>query len=692
MPDPNELQLELGLDNEKAIAEAQELYDYVEKMTKDFVTMFGEVSTKMESYADGFSRMRAKAESNQERTRKEVGKTNKEVEKQGFEQKKTGKLGEIAGKAMKLAWTDAKAGVVTAVTAVKGLAGLGAIAGGVGAAGGLVALFFGSWLTIDKITVAVNKTLIASEGLRGELTLMSEGMSGKYSKTYKEYELRIHALEKQYKLSTGEASKLVGAYTMVGHAVTDLSKDTVVLAGGFDYLIGQPTGKWLTDRANEAATFGEKMEDAAQAATELYIQFGAFTAQGRKSAITVTDMQASMETASKTMAGWRSDFRSMNEFQEAFIKGSETAGMSSKGAAESFGSFVSEIGNLDMQQLLVLQDTFNAVASPALVKKMKSLGEQWGEGPMGEAFAMKRFMKTSVEKGETGDLSEFIFSMTKSAVEYSKRVGGGDYTSVLALQQVGFSEDNAVKMIQGFDDMERAYTSNQPIANELLAQTKADVVNAQKRAREASMTLASKIQAGISLWWREVAPHLFSTFVNGFGMVVDGLMLVASYLPFGPKGERETAKKRLAERGSRIEEAGEGMKKATAKMLQDTGQMVGKSLADSLKAKPLPEWEYVKKARESELAEEARKAGEAKRTREAGMQGGGGASEIVQAQIAMAVAYGGTPVQAENTAEGIVISIPQPPQKVIITNATFKQGMEEVNNENATTSQESFGR
>lgn len=603
MPDPNELQLELGLDNEKAIAEAQELYDYVEKMTKDFVTMFGEVSTKMETYADGFSRMRAKAESNMERTRKEVTKTNKEVEKTGDKHQKTGKLGEVAGKAMKLAWKDASSGVATAFTAIKGIAGLGAIAGGVGAAGGLVALFFGSWMTIDKITVAVNKTLIASEGLRGELTLMSKGMESQYSKTYKEYELRVHALESAYKLSTAEASKLVGSYTMVGHAVTDLSEDTVVLGGGFDYLIGQPTGKWLTDRANEAATFGEKMEDAADAATELYIQFGAFTAQGRKSAITVTDMQASMETASKTMAGWRSDFRSMNEFQEAFIAGSETAGMSSRGAAESFGSFVSEIGNLDMQQLLVLQDTFNAVASPALVKKMQALGKTWGEGPMGEAFAMKRFMKTSVEKGETGDLSEFIFSMTKSAVEYSKRVGGGDYASILALQQVGFTEDNAVKMIQGFDKMEEAYTKNQPISDELLAQTKADVVNAQKRAREASMTLASKIQAGISLWWREVAPALFSTIVNGFGMVSDGIILLSTYMPGGDEGKRETAKERLTMRGERLEENAKIMTEATNKMLKNLGQTIGDSFVRALGGEPLPEYATYTPAKTSPLVE-----------------------------------------------------------------------------------------
>lgn len=358
----------------------------------------------------------------------------------------------------------------------------------------------------------------------------------------------------------------------------------------------------MTDRANEAATFGEKLEDATKAASQLYIQFGQFTKEGRKSALTVTDMQASMETASRTMAGWSSDFRSMSEFQKAFIAGSEQAGMSSKGAAESFGSFVGEIGNMDMQTLLMLRDTFKSIASPGLVKSIEELGAQWGGGALGEAFAMKRFMKQSVTEGKQGDLSEFIFAMTKSSVEYSKRVGGGDYAGVMALQQAGFSEDSAVKMIEGFDKMEEAYREGKGVDKALLAAAEQDVRNAEKRAREASMTLTQKIQAGISLWWREVAPALFSTIVNGFGMVADGLILVASYLPGGPDEKRAIAKERMAIRSEQLSENAKIIQEATAKMLKQVGQDIGGSFVRALGGEPLPEYPTEKLAETPQFA------------------------------------------------------------------------------------------
>jgi hypothetical protein len=452
-------------------------------------------------------------------------------------------------------------------------------------------MFFGSWLTIDKINTAVKKTLIASEGLRGEFGLMSGKMEGEYAKSFANYKKRIEALDSAYEMGTDKAGKLVASYTTVGHAVEDLNEETLVLAAGWDYLLGQPTGTWLTQRAQEAGTFGDKMGEAAMAATELYLQFGAFTKEGRKSAITVTDMQASMETASRTMAGWNSDFRSMSKFQQAFIEGSEEAGRTSKGAAESFGGFVGEIGNLDMEQMLVLQQTFKEVGKgKGVVGAIGDLAKTkgYGGGPVGEAFAMQRFMK----EGPEGMQSEFLFTMIDAMATMSERMTGGGAMAIrMAQQMFGMSEDRAVEMINGIDKIREAYTEEQPLSTKMTEEMKNDLAKAQARARADALTMPEKIQAGIGLWWREVAPALFSTIVNGFGLIYDSIVWLSTFLKFGQGDLRKVAAERIEIRGERIGENAKILQEASKHLVKGVTDEVTGSFKESLgETRELPEY------------------------------------------------------------------------------------------------------
>jgi hypothetical protein len=320
-------------------------------------------------------------------------------------------------------------------------------------------------------------------------------------------------------------------------------------------------------------------------------------------------MQASMETASRTMAGWNSDFRSMSKFQQAFIEGSEEAGRTSKGAAESFGGLVGEVGNLDMQQMLALSTVFKEVgAGKGVVGAVGELARTkgYGEGPVGEAFAMQRFMK----EGPEGMQGEFLYTMVDAMVTMSERMtGGGAMAIKMLVDMFGMSLDRATETVNGIDKMREAYTEEQPLSTKMTEEMQKDLEKGMQRARADALTMPEKIQAGIGLWWREVAPALFSTIVNGFGLIYDSIVWLSTFMWGGDKTERKVAAERIGIRGERIAENAKILEEATKKLVKEVVTEVKGSFEESLGVrKALPEYGAEKErrlAREAELAQRA---------------------------------------------------------------------------------------
>jgi len=529
MPD-EQLQLKLELETEKAKRDATEALSDIEEEVKSLAETFTDVSTKLESVADSFSVLKTRSASDLQNVSKSVKTSAEEFDKLTDTQTRgTQKMG-VAGKVMGAVWKDMSAGVGAVKSRVSELVGLRGLAlGGVGVTGGLVATLIGSFLTIDKIDTAIKNLSFDAQGLRGQLLGLKETRAGDTFESMKHHVAELH--EQFHGLGHKGAVEVMSSFARTGIEVKTLNDSTRNLTVSFDTILGLPVGTTMSEWSATSKEFGQDINFVADSMVDLYGDFSSFIEQGRKGAVTITDLMNSLEMAGRSLSGWRTNWQEMIDLQLLYIEGAEKAGMSTEGAATSFGSLANSLANLSSEKWGFILQNMEGAGKGATgemkesVDRVKALYKEetkaMGGGFYGKVEAARSMaVKLSESKdAKQGDISTWYGMITEGM--QAKGLEGKGLQMEWLQTQMGMSR-GVSKAITEMGDFYKKEKEG-PLTKEDTEKRNKLLERIGKEQMEDRMTASERITAGITRWWMRVAPSIFGMIIGSVDLIVKAI-------------------------------------------------------------------------------------------------------------------------------------------------------------------------
>jgi len=530
-----QLQLKLELETENAKREATEALGSIEEEVKNLAETFTDISTKLESVADSFSVLKTRSAADLENVSKTVRKTEEDFEElTNTQERGTQKMG-ISGKVMGAVWKDLSSGMGALKERSMDLLGLRGLAlGGIGVTGGLVALTVGSFLTVDKIDTAIKNLSFDAQGLRGQLLGLKETRAGD---TFELMGHHVDVLHEKFKgLGHKGAVEVMSAFAKSGIEVKSLTDSTRDLSVSFDTILNLPVGTVMGDWASKSKEFGQDINFVASNMVALYGDFGAFIEQGRKGAVTITDLVNSLEMASRSLSGWRTNWKEMVDLQLLYIKGAEKAGMSTEGARLSFADLAGTLSNLSKEKWgFILQNMEGAGAGATgnvkesidrvkgiLASETKAMGGGFA-GQIEAARSMMVSLSDEKKGGKPEDISTWMGMITEGM--QAKGIEGKGLQMMWLQEQMGMSREVAkgITEMGEFYKKEKAGTMTE--ADRQKREEKLKDIG--KQQIEDRMSATEKITAGIARWWVRVAPSIFSMIMGAVDLIVKAIGVIA---------------------------------------------------------------------------------------------------------------------------------------------------------------------
>jgi len=339
--------------------------------------------------------------------------------------------------------------------------------------------------------------------------------------------IAVHGLDGRFKMlgHTG-AVEVVKGLTSAGFAITDVTDDTMDMSVAMDAALGLPFGTTMNTWSAQAKTFGQDVNFASRAVLGLTLDFGAFIREGKHSTITITDLMNSLEMASRSLQGWRTNWQSMVDFQLQFVEAGYKTGMSSEAAAKAFGNLVNQITGLsDVNWLYILRnmEDVGVIGAGQGAAASKELGEiqnlyqkgleTYGTGPYGRVEAARSIMeRLGTREGGPGATGSVWLAQITKAMRATGLEGG---EQMKWMEQMGIDR-NVSKVL-----IENAKAIDEWLANPTEGETPEKLDEAMKLWKEQGekdaedrLKMSEKIEKGISNWWRKVAPMIFASFMG----------------------------------------------------------------------------------------------------------------------------------------------------------------------------------
>jgi hypothetical protein len=536
-----ELQLKLEIDSKES-EQLVESLELVQEEVKILETAFSDMTKTIEGVGTKFDSVLISAKESLGVAQEEAKKAAKDIDGVTNAQENAAEDMKESGKVMKAVWKDVGAGVGTLKGALTDLVGMKGLAvGGLSVTGGFIAALIGSFVTTDKIQTALQGVTTAAATMMGQFSdLDRELYKAEAIPQLTEQAIR---LRKSFEgLGQEGVMQLMTGAARAGQEITELTDDTYEMSLAMDTALKVPFGTHLEKWGKDAKSFGKDLNDVSKEMLDLHYTFSAFVKDSDMAGLSVIDLTTSLELASRSLSGWRTNWQSMVEFQLEFVKMGRELGLSAEGGQKAFEGLVGAVGKLSDQDWMFILTNMEktGVLSKEIVPGMpredayaeiKALYERglgdYGTDAFGRIEAAKDVLKTLRKKeggvGATGSvwLAELATSMMPTGMSKGVQI---DW-----LEKMGIGNEAAKVLVRSQKELQEwlksPKTEAEPAA---MKEFRAAYVEQMKRERAAGMTLAEQIEAGIKRWWAAVAPALLGSLLGivailgtGFKVLMD---------------------------------------------------------------------------------------------------------------------------------------------------------------------------